>query len=1735
MAEAQAVGLYPNENQEPDPYFEGQQSKVALEQVMQDYQVTVGKALDVPPEDVNVGNLFYPANMKPVPHTSGDLPPHLKNKTTATSAPYSSVIYKTISGYKKNAAGINIPQYVYFGQGSQMHQSVIDKNQPHTLIKNNWLPQGQNENGERLWGGIVVDNYGNIFKHTAKTQNQVLDIMYGWNTGLEDRLNWGIDTNKHIKGFSSEKSPIEFFEEDYLEDDLMVGGRQQGKKVHNGAPYWIENSWLGNMIVPNKKRSHFRFKPNALGVMTEYATPVGDMMAGATLAKIGQFTADVIPVVLDAESRALGSLYQFSAEQYYKYTNSWNLFQNKVGVTIKDGRPVPVFNSGDEAMKQHAFLWQTAKDAGADMEKFEKENPWPKTAIYETSRTYSDLVTPYYSHNIVTELLIPDSDISDQLLGKYIIPKDEFKKIITGEAQAASVKYPQEMLAFMASYKFFDRVIGRIAGTGSPRGAKIWDISKKNGEDIFNADPIRKGQSWKDAKDHVKEVYYKQGFHKYLQGNAKKDYPKMTSWLDKGRVAAHLNMKLYDNVNMLTSNTMAVGGLYFSDLFAGGNAMSNYVGLNYAENRQPMVPYILGSILVGLPIGAGVSSAAFQSGIMQQSFKPLQLMSYPKTGIKLATTVLSGGPAVYDLLKSTVKRTGNSYSPLDMTISELAAMIPDELVSGGRSVAIDSASKTKMAKFIIAARNNAVETGGIERFIAEIEIGEQFIDDLKQVIGADGKGGTYGVEFAEKYQTVLTDLDSLIGLKTLDNIVAETTNIGFNVNPTVIGETGKILTQARENAINLIQVVDDLIKISPQAEGVAVKSVADHLKKIRIMAETELKLNGDKITEYKEILQLNRELLTSEHYTGKLDNNRMLFKLLEPEVEINEATGVDPKITAKLIQETREKANKNLVSVIHQIKSNSDEFKPEDAAALFVEIDEAHTETLRKYSKVLYEEAENKLKVPADLGSMYTTLRRSFFDVDPAEGGIRPKDAARISDIIGEAVDIQYNGILNKMYPDDEAQIAQITQEVLEITGLKSLRTAKDYTQFYGILKSGSTQGRELRDFLGEFAPAMVNPKDDFKIPATSLLAVHKILKASHRSLTDKKSPDFLAYEKAINTLHKEIDRTNPDALETIIAAGNNYADNVHISKTGEFSTELASYTGRDSRVKNFERSTFNPTNKMYNKILPSKWLDHITDLILKGEVEQAATMLNDRFGQLTTRPRSDAATIGDNSLAQANIVDVAEEAGSRKIVSPEVAPLLSALLDWNLSNRLYHNPKTKAMLENIKSGEYADIAIEGTGIFGGKAQKGRASAEIDIDEFINMANNIELFNREMRLTEGTFYEVLDPINTKIGVFQPVTNEMANTRFLNSNTLDSLNSMVRTIIKNDKSAKAAYDKYENIVITADKKAVRYYDKQLNQTEKTIKEFTDFYNATTVGVGQKSLPFNFNSAYEFLTAEGGRGIQAFINGSKDPVRAKELVRRIIEEGYRRKTSVKIIGDKGSFTTAYPIPSTGETKIRTDFVTLPLQDMMVNEMDRIPNILTNKEYGIFSSLEHMEQVRRINLKINNISSKDLGLTDADWSKAAMTKVNLSDIPPDRMNANMLTANFLSFARRVVSPWYIGAVAWVRDLRAKNLEMFLAMARSPEVTNLMHETLFNPKAGKSLSRSTWQGAVGQKAVAASSNHWVDNEINYQIEMKSPLSYVGVGERVKDLDSVENIVEEGLVIQEQLDEIFPDINPKR
>ena len=112
-------------------------------------------------------------------------------------------------------------------------------------------------------------------------------------------------------------------------------------------------------------------------------------------------------------------------------------------------------------------------------------------------------------------------------------------------------------------------------------------------------------------------------------------------------------------------------------------------------------------------------------------------------------------------------------------------------------------------------------------------------------------------------------------------------------------------------------------------------------------------------------------------------------------------------------------------------------------------------------------------------------------------------------------------------------------------------------------------------------------------------------------------------------------------------------------------------------------------------------------------------------------------------------------------------------------------------------------------------------------------------------------------------------------------------------------------------------------------------------------------------------------------------------------------------------------------------------------------------------------------------------------------------------------------------------------------MAMSRSPEMTKLMHAALFDENNAAVLARDAWQGSTGTRIASSLADYWVDTEVNFQLNMKSPLSYAGLLEnfdkyehaknyagsmdnKIKDLDSVENIVKEGMVIQEQLDDIF-------
>ena len=116
--------------------------------------------------------------MKPIAHISGSAPPDLRE--TLDREPYSTVIYKGLAGTERNDAGIVVPKYEYFGEGTAKWHSYMRSKKSMTKIPNNWMPQGLSEKNERLFSGFLVDLHGNIFEFDNKTMTHTSDVMYQW-------------------------------------------------------------------------------------------------------------------------------------------------------------------------------------------------------------------------------------------------------------------------------------------------------------------------------------------------------------------------------------------------------------------------------------------------------------------------------------------------------------------------------------------------------------------------------------------------------------------------------------------------------------------------------------------------------------------------------------------------------------------------------------------------------------------------------------------------------------------------------------------------------------------------------------------------------------------------------------------------------------------------------------------------------------------------------------------------------------------------------------------------------------------------------------------------------------------------------------------------------------------------------------------------------------------------------------------------------------------------------------------------------------------------------------------------------------------------------------------------------------------------------------------------------------------------------------------------------------------
>ena len=1735
------VGIY-NETPPEQQYFTRKESKVALDELFSNYKIKLGEGLGVDPKDVKLPDTWYYETMKPIAHISGTAPPDLRE--TLDRAPFSTVIYKGLVGTERNNAGLIVPKYEYFGEGTPKWQSYMDGKKSMTKVLNNWMPQGLNEKNQREFSGSLVDLHGNVFEFDNKTMEHINDIMYQWESGIQDRGKFGIDTLNMLKGKSSPNKG----------ETIRFALDENGKEI-TGSPYFIEDTWMGNVLIFNKNRSHFKLQPNALAVPTEYAIKTGDLMAAQSLTQMGKYTWDVVPMAGDLLSRGVGEVAQRSVENYYYLGQKTKWWGQDFGIKLVDGQPVIMNRKIDDKFAVHAFYYNQAKAKGADMKAYDITNPWPETKVHRLGDAISDKISNLYTVNAIGELLVPDMEISDVVLSKSLQPKSEIKEILNGEGRAASVKYPQEIMAFMGSYKFFDRVIGRIGGLGSPRGKELWTTIQKDAQALHKSDKSRiklgTKKNWKDEDPLIQEQFLRQALHTHLNKRKYRFYPRLSRWLDKNRIEAYKNLPSADMQNFFVSSNMAIGGLAFQDIFSGTTDLSDiaYAGeyvatgveygqdvLNYKDtNKDPrkgMIPYFLGMFIVGLPAGAAYQSRGFQQNVMGATLRDIPAGNLIKgtagVSARYVSQILSGQPimAHLDLMKGMFVKQGGSYTAAQTTINNLASKIPD-------SVASTPKEKVKTAEGLLIMRDSLLKTGTAESAVLEIESTRAFIKNIQDFVSADPA-------FAEQYKQALKDLDSLLSIRALDKTVGEVTGIGFGVDIEGIMSASNYLVQARGTAQKLLLTLEQVQKFVPQGDSDAFKMLGSHVETLRKIGQSELKLADERIAEYKDLIGLHKELVTSENYTGLLDNNRNLIKLLDIEVELEKASGGDPKKIAELIQNTREKANRNVTELIRKIGQHTKDYTDETAGSAFVQLDEQYMDTVTKYGNILYREVEKKLvDKPVKLQAIYNTLKRSFFDINPAENSIRNVDAARIGDEIGEVVADQFEEMIERTFAGNIKQGREVRQEIKELAGLNSLETPQDYLKLYGMIRS--KDGVELRSFIRSYMPAMADT--DFLIPAKNVLDIHKILVASQRNAGQKRSTIHNAYVKGIDTLKAELNKINPAIGDEIDQVGRVYADNVHQSVSGRFANTNAHYTGRDSRVKNFARSTANPTNKVYDKLQPSEWLDQIVNDILTGKWERASTMLNDRYGMLISR------SVKQKSDVPAKATDIGLEATERRIVDPQVAAQLSALINWKLNERLFFAPKTQDIIKKMQNGEYADIAMEGVGMLkSGYKGKGRKAAEVDVSDFREMLQYISSFNEAMRLPEGGVFQILDPYNLKTATFQPITKEMSATNFAAMNSQGNLNNIIRTLIKNDKNVKAQYKQYVTWAQNADKRAVRTFDAELKKVIEQKNNFTEFMDSLSVSTAgpMKKSHFNFNTAYEFLTKENGRNIKLFLDKNDNSPDAIEFVQRVLQEGFNRRTTVKLTGPEGEYTASTVVPaSDGKVMLRTDYVTTPITDLVVREMERIPDILTDNKYGIFrnhttingnkiSGEEYMARMREIYIKTHKITTENLDLKNVSWSGKAIPSLKFTDIPGQNTYAQV-GANSLAFMRRQISPAWFGMVLTLKDTRVKKLNNFLTNIRNKEMAELFYLALTDQKKGQTLLRDHWTAGTGQKIAAGFTRTWVDNEINYQLENPNVLDDILPKEfinkqksKYQNLDDVENIQKESEVLDEQINEIF-------
>ncbi len=1685
-------------------YFQGKGGEDALVNIQNWYRGALGGELKVDPSTIKLPEFDYKTMTGTTVGWGESYPDIWEEYKELPRNLWSSTILKGTGAWLQGEDDVVTMQTDYFMHGSKKHKEYETNGRPVEEI-HGLQPFGENQYGIQIYSGNVIDRRGNVIKIDKLAKTEIDDLVQQWESGHLFRKRRGVP-NIIYPHHSSPDSPI--------------------KIIEPGAPMMLEDTPLGRLITFSPRSAHFLLEPNALGVPTEYGTDVGKLLWGQTAHSVAKWTWDMLPGIPDLSIRLVAGTAQGFSDLAYSQLSMpifGGLFMNEDNYAFdKKGRLQYTYNPHGSILEHHQFF----TDIKDKLHLPEYDRTWPTNPVADVLNNIADKLAPLYSNNWMSWWLSNPATVEDSLLGKHLLKdKVSIGRVLSMHDAPFLTRAPHEMLGAWAGWRFVDRVLGRVLGTGLPKGRKLLeeitgDAKKLFADDIAYKKVHKMGKNWEKLEPGTQDVFIRRATLNYLRKpeNFNKWYKSRT--FTANRIAAATNEKAYNMMGTGISNSMALGGLGSQELFDTenpwaflGGALISGIIFPMTTMSRPWSKYIKGST------------------IRDPSFK----MAY-KVPLDFSASLLQGWRASVDTLHTMFKKTGQGFNPipLDQEILNIAALIPDiEYVNNsGKTKIVSQGQKEDFALYLINVKNAAIEAGDVKQLILSIERGKQFMNDLDSM----------PAEFLKQYNLSLIGVRGLISSKIIDSTVDNLVDLGPMVNIDNIERGAISLRQSRDTAVQLMVMLEDMFKALPESE--AGERIALHLNKIREQVNSHMKYVDMRTEDLTNLTGLYKELLTTEDFHGTIANISNQMRVTDLDVELAKLRGEPVENINKIITESRKRINASTLNIIAEMVNRTDRFTTVEAGKVFSDLVKIRDKNIKHRGNAIYQELDDALSGEhVNLSAINQVLKEKFYNVDIAENSIRPSHAVQIKEIVGDTVRIQLEKAIELEARRDavarfgmpthlgggysQAQLREIINEnrqvIAEEIGLtKGFTNNNDYAKFYNILTSDTKQSDELIKTLTQTAHPMAT--GEFIIPATRLYDIHKLLVAGRRSLGENKSPQFVAYRDSINIIKQELSQGNMNIMKMIEDTGEIYANEFHRTLTGTFKQEIK-IVGMDSGKGTFRSSEAHHSNIVYSKE-PSVWGHHFARLIIEGDWEKVGRMLKDEFGQNVIVRKSEPPIRGSQQLStEAGAVKMPPiESSQRVIVDPIIRSQLASVIDWALLDILHTE---KGLSRFLKENVMLDL---------NKAP----NKQLAMEQWKKIEENIRSFNDMMDMPVNGEYHLINTLNYKGGVMKTITDDMASVKFLSAgqriygDSQTFLDQTVRHILKENPKLKTMYKLFTRAINNNVQKAQGKWRLDIKEMARKKAHYENFYRSV---VGDNSTPFNFLKSYEFLTAENGRMAKQYLNrarlqGDAHFNETKEFIKFMIEQGFRSRTSIRLANRKGGYLSQTAEP---DARIHEAYVIVPLIDVFNSEIERLGPLLWDPEIGIMKNADHVQKIRAIAEDSITLTGKDVGLGSRSWDEGLMPLINVKDIPASA-TTGMHLSNALAFAKHKVSPTFLIGTAVARELRMRKIGFYQALIKDPDMVDIFHTMLIEGTVKKGspaispLTRrpSHLEGMLIQRSPNVIAKLWTENYAAVILEEDKDDLLVGPVDFNARIDDPNNLEGTKVNIKKEMDEIF-------